>query len=447
MKMTPLHYLKGEVKMKTKYKSVVLFITLTVFIFCYTYFIYFISGDELWNYGFSYNIATGLIPYRDFNMIITPFYPMIASIFIKIFGNHLWSIHIFNAITLTTMIMLMQRKSGWKTLLILFLILLLDPLPGYNLFSLFLLIVLITICDKEFKNKDITIALLCSIMFLTKQTIGICMFIPMMYYSKNKLKSLISYIIPILFLLIYLITNQALYQFIDYCFLGMLDFSSSNKQTILLPLEIIICLIITYKLIKSKFKNKELFYILMFQIITIPITDIYHFMLGIIPILYYYLNDKKIQMSLFILLILLCESLFIFNYNQDYYLYEDTNSYLYLRKIDKPVNDNVIATSNYIKEKQDNYEHIYFLDNYSYFVKLNINYPLNKFDLINNGNMGYHGSQKYIEEIDNQCKLSSCLFIISRVQPNDQTNKDILNHVTSVYNKTDEIKQFDIYTN
>ena len=28
--------------------------------------------DEIWNYGFSYNIATGLIPYKDFNMVITP---------------------------------------------------------------------------------------------------------------------------------------------------------------------------------------------------------------------------------------------------------------------------------------------------------------------------------------------------------------------------------------
>lgn len=31
--------------------------------------------DEIWNYGFSYNIATGLIPYKDFNMVITPLYP------------------------------------------------------------------------------------------------------------------------------------------------------------------------------------------------------------------------------------------------------------------------------------------------------------------------------------------------------------------------------------
>ena len=30
-----------------------------------------LTNDEIWNYGFIYNISTGLIPYKDFNMIIT----------------------------------------------------------------------------------------------------------------------------------------------------------------------------------------------------------------------------------------------------------------------------------------------------------------------------------------------------------------------------------------
>ena len=34
-----------------------------------------LSLDEVWNYGFCYNVLNGLVPYKDFNMIITPLYP------------------------------------------------------------------------------------------------------------------------------------------------------------------------------------------------------------------------------------------------------------------------------------------------------------------------------------------------------------------------------------
>ena len=41
--------------------------------------------DELWNYNFARNVFDGLIPYRDFNMVQTPMFPIIASIGLKIF--------------------------------------------------------------------------------------------------------------------------------------------------------------------------------------------------------------------------------------------------------------------------------------------------------------------------------------------------------------------------
>ena len=39
-----------------------------------------VNLDEIWNYGFSHNIYSGLVPYRDFNMIITPFYNFLMSL-------------------------------------------------------------------------------------------------------------------------------------------------------------------------------------------------------------------------------------------------------------------------------------------------------------------------------------------------------------------------------
>lgn len=43
--------------------------------------------DELWNFNFANNMANGLVPYRDFNMIQMPLLPMLASVFLKLFGQ------------------------------------------------------------------------------------------------------------------------------------------------------------------------------------------------------------------------------------------------------------------------------------------------------------------------------------------------------------------------
>ena len=45
--------------------------------------------DEIWNYNFARNVANGLVPYKDFNMITTPLLPFICAIFLKLFANEL----------------------------------------------------------------------------------------------------------------------------------------------------------------------------------------------------------------------------------------------------------------------------------------------------------------------------------------------------------------------
>ena len=39
--------------------------------------------DELWNYNFARNIADGLLPYKDFNMVITPLLSIICGIILN----------------------------------------------------------------------------------------------------------------------------------------------------------------------------------------------------------------------------------------------------------------------------------------------------------------------------------------------------------------------------
>lgn len=54
--------------------------------------------DELWNYTFANNINNGLLPYRDFNLLQTPFSCLLNALFIQIFGKHLLAIRLAGAV-------------------------------------------------------------------------------------------------------------------------------------------------------------------------------------------------------------------------------------------------------------------------------------------------------------------------------------------------------------
>lgn len=438
-----------------KLKIVIIFFILFVISFCYSFFVSGVYSDEIWNYGVAYNISLGMIPYRDFNLVTTPLYPMLASIFIKLLGHHLYSFHIFDSLVLSFLGTISICRLGRKGLL-LFPVILFNGYPGYNIFSVLIIILLLNLLEKNFLYQDFIIGFLVGLAFLTKQTVGICLFIPMIYYSKCKFKSFFSFLIPILIFVVFLIYYSALYSFIDYCFLGLFDFGNSNSIFLFLPVEIIICLILIYLWIKSKFKNQQLLYILCFQIITVPIFDDYHFIIGLIPVLYYYLSCKNIKSHNFkyyfiIILSFSCYWNFFVHYHDFGHLYSDKDSYLYGRSIPLYIESEVNRISNYIIQERENYDYIYFFSANAYYVKMNVEYPLSKFDMICNGNMGYNGANKYIKEVNDYCIDHSCMFILYRYEFREnnisQTNRKLVNYVKNKYLKVDDLGGFDIYNN
>lgn len=436
-------------------KKIVIWVFIYICVFCYSFFVSSIFGDEIWNYGVAYNISTGMVPYRDFNLVTTPLYPMLASVFIKIFGSYLYSFYIFNTIIVTLIIFISYKVVG-KKIWVLVPFIVLYSYPGYNILSILLLFIVLYAVSSDIRRKDIIIGLLVGLLFLTKQTVGVCLFIPMIYYSKDKIKSFISFLIPIIIFLIYLLWNQALYQFIDYCFLGLFDFGKSNSNLLFLPFEIVVVCVLIYYLFKSKFKKQEYFYVLMFQIIAAPIFDDYHFMLGFIPFIYLLLQRKQIIDYKFKYYVIIAWFTCIFlsiklNHFHDIYLIQDKNSYLYGRNIPEYIEKGIRNIGNYINQNRDDYDNIYFFNINSYLIKLSIEYPLSKYDLINNGNMGYHGDSKYIHEVDNYCEENKCMFILYRYEfredNSNQTNRDLFDYVVDKYNKIDSIDLFDVYVN
>lgn len=437
---------------KRRFNKILIFLFIYVICFLYSFFISTVYNDEIWNYGFSYNIASGLVPYLDFGMLQTPIYFFMASIFIKIFGSYLYSFHLFNSIILASIIYIMYRKLGRKSFILIPFVIL-NCYPSYNILCVLLILIIINIVDKEFKYKDYILGLLVGFMFLTKQNIGFCLVIPLICYSKNKLKSFIGFISPVMLFIVYLILNSALYEFIDYAFLGMIDFGNSNGIWVFFPFELIVCLIILYKLFKCKFKNRILFYILMYQIVTVPIFDDYHFMIGFLPGWYYFLlvkeiDEYKIKYYIIISLFIFCCWKFIIHQFDNLHFYSDSSSYLYGRNIAEYVDLDEI--SNYIEENSKVYDHIYFFSKNAYYVKLNAKYKLDKFDMICNGNMGYKGSYSYIGEVNDYCKSNSCMFILYKYEfDNDitQTNREIIDYVIDNYYKIEDVHWFYIYSN
>lgn len=65
--------------------------------------------DEMWNYNSARNIADGKLPYKDFSIIIPPFFPNLCAIFLSLFGNEIIVMR-FLAVILCTGILYMTYK-------------------------------------------------------------------------------------------------------------------------------------------------------------------------------------------------------------------------------------------------------------------------------------------------------------------------------------------------
>lgn len=431
-------------------KKVFLFAVLVILVVAYTMLVGSPTYDEIWNYGYGYNIASGMIPYRDFNMLATPLWLYLVALSIKILGNYLLSMHILNAIVIVGMFFLIHNMLGKKSLII-FPLILIGSTPTYNVFSTFLFILFIYLKSTDFscKKSSIIFGLIVSMLFLTKQTLGMMLFIVEFFYTRNKKIYFASFMLPILLFCFYFVMNGAFYQFIDYSFLGMLDFGSRNSNvSIYLFLEIFICIFVIY--LYKRYKYPELLYVLSFQIVVVPIFDIYHFALGVRMIVlvlllkFDYMGFKTKYFVIWTLMLLILDSIVGL---QDGVSMK--NNYLFGRNIGNNAIVVIDETSNYINDYDNDYDKIYIVSGMAYMIRLYMDDSIDRYDMILNGNMGYKGYLDYIEGIDDYCNSNRCLFLVESYLGvgYDQTNHEIIDYVYNNYYKVDEFYIFDVYSN
>lgn len=436
-----------------RFKCIMIFIITFIITF---FFIYILSPtfcDEVWSYGFSYNISKGMVIYRDFNVLQTPLFFFIIAFFIKIFGSYMILMGIVDCL-LCSIMMVCLYKSSKLYKFIGFFILFINYPSSYNLFLVFLCFMIIYLIDNK-KDNDIIIAILVSLMFLTKQNIGIVMLIPCLIYSKNRIKSICTFLVPILILCLYLVYNNALFDFIDYCFLGLFSFNNNNGfiEWYLLVLLSAMIIYLIYMLIKCKFSDKKLLYILFFCIICYPIIDLRHFTCCLF-IFYCFIDiniciDKIIIRNIYLFKFIFClvYLFFLLCYYKISDISLDSSNFIFLKNMN-PIIDNVKYIREYLDDNNFNYDtdYVFLGDFYGYYYKLYYDIPIGKYDFIMTGNMGYFNRDKIYSGLDNLCGENTCYFIIPQICYLD-TNQwhEFAYYVDNNYNMVDRFDYLNVY--
>ena len=69
----------------------------------------------------------------------------------------------------------------------------------------------------------------------------------------------------------------------------------------------------------------------------------------------------------------------------------------------------------------------------AYIYKLEANIPINKYDLLIDGNMGKGGIEKVIEEVDTICQKEKCIFLVDYEElfgePNSIYSEEIIDNL------------------
>lgn len=284
--------------------------------------------DEIWNFNFANQMANGLVPYRDFNMIQTPLLPMIASVFLKLFGSELIITRLLGVLLGSGILFLLYHilktlKVNLYIRLTSFLVLFLLLKPyftlDYNFAILFLVLLIILLELKKHKAEkrgmkeryDLAIGILAGLSICCKQSTGAIIMIATLllslWHPKKKEKKrdfwkaciirLIGAVIPVITLLIYLLASGAFDDFINYAVLGIQTFTNhiayytlwvGDKPIYIKAIAALFPLTLLFMgAVSWKAKNKKIGILTFYSVATAftmyPITDEGHFLIGIVP--------------------------------------------------------------------------------------------------------------------------------------------------------------------
>ena len=405
------------------------------------------DNDLIWNYGFSYNIASNLTMYKDFNMVITPLYPLICSIVMKLLGNNFLIFNLTNTVLLSSMYYFIYKKypkSFIPSIVLISFIL----RPSYNFLIVFLLLILLNLEE----DKDFLIGILLGLIFLTKQSFIILCIPSIIYIRKPKkiLKRISGFLIPCVLIGIYLAINNSLYEFINYTFLGLFSFGSKNSFFNLGTIFILglICFLIFYYI---KHKDVKMLYLITYQIMAYPIFNAMHILFSVIPVIIYFLDrlvksleEKRVNINYLkyvnymALVLLVCPILSLFLQ----YHFKDLSKGVGALEY-KDIDSKYLVNASRIDKEIDNLDKTYFIMYDAYVYKLLLNKKINNYDLLLNGNMGYNGEAKVIDYFNSLD--SDTYFLLNLEYEGGQLSKKIDSYIRNNYKKIKTFNNLVLY--
>lgn len=464
--------------------------------------------DEIWQYNFAKNIIENKIPYKDFSIIVTPLYPFLASIFLKILGNEFFVMRIFNSLLLfgilycTYNILKLLKVNRKINLLIIFIMYMF--FYGiieieYNCLVLFLTLLLIyfeiLFMNKNKENMKIcnfSLGLIVGLIILTKHTIGCFIAVAfiickLMDYKKYKSKELIVLIssrvmgllFPVIIFLIYLIYNNCFYDFINYCLLGIKEFSTVlpynylftvqkklvNIFSFIIPIGIVLLPIVYFYINKRKQIHKLYKIIYIYSLIMLmgifPIIDEVHFVVFsyvfivyLFIITYKFLENKinkliekySIQIDL-LLVVYVFLLFFMFKNTISTYQNNIKADLKHFKNIPISIEmyNEIKNIDNYINTQKIQYgKKVYVLDSSAALYMIPLDIYNKDYDMFNKGNFGKNGETRIIQNIKEE---SECQYLLlkNNYLVNEQTPTNIIEYVKNNKIKVGEISVYDIY--
>ena len=412
--------------------------------------------DEVWNFGFVNNMYRGEVAYLDFNMVIPPFYPWLMSLFFHLFSANMLVFHIANAFILTGVVFLLEqmyREKMWIIFLFLFFPINVS-MPNYNIFLFALLVLILFLEEKCQKSNSLwyhsSIGFLLGCSILVKHTVGLFLVIPsIIFYWKDKKYLIIRFffiLLPCLCFLVSLFVTNSFSSFVNLCLLGLFDFTGNQKIFHFLGLVFVIMVLFTIYFIWKDRGDILNVYTLCFYSIAIPIIDFYHFFVAFLAFLLMILKKVK-RRYLNYGLLSICSVLFIgflnARFNQfDFKNYPNNINHFEYRYLTYDSYQFTLDVLNYVSQHKD--KNIIYLVPDAYYFKIILDEKCGYFDLINQGNLGYHGSSWLVNEIKN---MKNTLFLVNpgELGSGNQIDQNALSYVLSNGEKIDSVGIYDVY--
>lgn len=480
--------------------NIVLTILSCFLVFAFIYLILILPNDELWNFQNIYKMQNGYVIYNDSNVIITPIFFYLGTIFFDIFSSNFVIFRVYNVIMTIVLLFIsykiMKNLKLSKNLIaaylsLLFMLLFQAIAAGANYNTLGCIFILIGINQYiTKKSSNIKQGIIIFLVFFTKQNTGIYYALAVLIYellinkiSKkyivDQIQKFIIFMIPTSILLLLMYYKGNLNGFISYCFGGLLEFGGLNLVFSTTPfyfsLPIATIGIYIFTIIKkdSIFKNltndfwntfNMLFiFAIINSLIVYPIFNcshfIYTFPYHLLFIIFYFDNlllkdifdDESYYLkgklfAIIILFLLLCRTLINFFSN-----YEDITKY---RNRNTPFDnlysytDTIIKTNdlkNYINTQNSKGITVLICSHDAAFPMIELKKSNGKYDLLFNGNLGFKGKEKIIHDI-NTLKNAEFLVVTNPEDIFIQEPKEIRDYIMNNLEYKGQIHNYSIYS-